>query len=107
MAFTVEITSNDDGTYTVTSEPEAQEGAEGMEMGQGMPPGGAPMEAPEAAEPAGQTVKTVKEALTVALAGLKNGGQLPDMAKQNAAFDEGFNGGPQAGGDLSKMRGGM
>jgi len=41
------------------------------------------------------------------LAGLKNGGQLPDMAKQNAAFDEGFNGGPQAGGDLGKMRGGM
>jgi len=107
MAFTVEITSNDDGTYTVTSEPEAQEGAEGMEMGQGMPPGGAPMEAPEAAEPAGQTVKTVKEALTVALAGLKNGGQLPDMAAQNAAFDEGFNGGPSAGGDMGKLRGGM
>lgn len=105
MAFTIEITANDDGSYTVSSEPEAQEGAEGMEMGQGMPPG-APMPE-EAAEPAGQTVKSVKEALTLALAGLKNGGQLPDMAKQNAAFDEGFNGGPQAGGDLGKMRGGM
>ena len=105
MAFTIEITANDDGSYTVSSEPEAQEGAEGMEMGQGMPPG-APMPE-EAAEPAGQTVKSVKEALTLALAGLKNGGQLPDMAKQNAAFDEGFNDGPSAAGDIGKMRGGM
>ena len=106
MAFTIEIMANDDGTYSVTSEPEAQEGAEGMEMGQGMPPGGAPMPE-EAAEPAGQTVRTVKECLTLALAGLKNGGQLPDMAKQNAAFDEGFAGGPSAGGDIGKLRGGM
>ena len=110
MAFTIEIMANDDGTYTVSSEPEAQEGTEGSEMGQGMPPG-APMQpgmaGPEEAEPAGQTFKSVKECLTVVLAGLKNGGQLPDMAKQNAAFDEGFNGGPQAGGDLGKMRGGM
>lgn len=101
MAFTIEITANDDQTYTVTSEPEMQEAAEGEQMQEA---GGAEQAMGEAP---GQTFKSVKECLTVVLAGLKNGGQLPDMAKQNAAFDEGFNGGPQAGGDLGKMRGGM
>ena len=102
MAFTIEITANDDQTYTVTSEPEMQESSDGEQMPEA---GGAEQDMGEA--PAGQTFKSVKECLTVVLAGLKNGGQLPDMAKQNAAFDEGFNGGPQAGGDLGKMRGGM
>lgn len=102
MAFTIEITANDDQTYTVTSEPEMQEAAEGEQMPEA---GGA--EQAMGGAPAGQTVKSVKEALTLALAGLKNGGQLPDMAKQNAAFDEGFNDGPSAAGDIGKMRGGM
>lgn len=101
MSFTIEITANDDQTYTVTSEPEMQEAAEGEQM----PEAGGAEQAMGA--PVGQTFKSVKECLTVVLAGLKNGGQLPDMAKQNAAFDEGFNGGPQAGGDLGKLRGGM
>jgi hypothetical protein len=71
---------------------------------------GAAAEAMEGAEPAEtgyQPAKNAKEALTMALYAIKNDGQLPDMAAQNAAFDEGFNGSPSAGGDMGKMRGGM
>jgi len=65
------------------------------------------MEGAKPAETGYQPAKNAKDALTMALFAIKNGGQLPDMAKQNAAFDEGFNDGPSAAGDIGKMRGGM
>lgn len=99
MSFTVEITANDDSTYTVSGEDEAAEGAEvSAAPGAGaMPPeaGAEPgMEAaaPEAAEPSGgQTVKTVKEALTLALAMLRDQSAASGQAADDD-FQSGFGG---------------
>jgi hypothetical protein len=104
MSFTVEITAEDDGSYTVASEPEAQESAEGMpgmDQGAVQPAPAAPGMPPEEmgmeeAERAGQNVKTLKEALTLALNALKNGGTMDDVNGQDAEFNAGF-GSPQGG----------
>lgn len=61
----------------------------------------------EAGESAYQPAKSIKDALTLALSAFRNDGVLPDMGAQNAAFDEGFGSGPNAGGDMGKMRGAM
>jgi hypothetical protein len=92
MSTTVCIMSLDEGQgFKVWVEaPEAQEAA-GMPAMPGMEPGAAPAEPTEEQESAGgQTVKTMKEALTLAMEALKTGGQMSDMNGQEQAFKDGF-----------------
>lgn len=114
--FTICITANDDNTYKVYVE-QANEADEGLDaevgaapamgkppMPQPMPT--APMGAPapmaedpaedpaeEASEPGAQTVKSIKDALTLALEALKNDGQMSDVNGQDKEFSAGFEGG--------------
>ena len=101
--FTVCIDANDDGTYRVYSETQANEAAEEGQPGMAAPampeqapampgaPGPMPPEEPaEASEPNSQTVQTVKEAVTLALEALKNQGSMSDVGAQQTAFDKSF-----------------
>ena len=111
--FTVCITANDDGTYKVYVEQAAEAGEAAPGAAPAMPP--TPMGAPpapmgkppmptmdaeagedpaeEANEPGAQTVKTIKDALTLALEALKNDGQMSDVNGQDNEFAAGFEGG--------------
>lgn len=99
--FTVCIDSNDDQSFTVYVEQEGEaepsEGAAPAGPGQPpVPPEAAPESGQEeAAEPGSQTVQTVKEALTIALEALKNGGKIMDVNQEQNSFNKAL--GPMQG----------
>ena len=77
-SYTIEIEVRQDGTFAVSVESGAQETAEGQ--------GG--MDDDKGAK----ECTTIKEALTVALGIVKNGGEMPDMGADDAAFMQGYGG---------------
>lgn len=78
-SYTIEIEVRQDGTFAVSVESGAQEAAEGQ--------GG--MDEDKAAK----ECTSVKQALTVALGIVKNGGEMPDQGADDAAFMQGYSGG--------------
>jgi len=77
-SYVIEIEVRQDGTFAVSVESGAQETAEGQ--------GG--MDDDKGAK----ECTTIKEALTVALGIVKNGGEMPDMGADDAAFMQGYGG---------------
>jgi len=77
-SYTIEIEVRQDGTFAVSVESGAQEAAEGQ--------GG--MDDDKGAK----ECTNVKEALTIALGIVKNGGEMPDMGADDAAFMQGYGG---------------
>ena len=102
--ITVCIQTQHDGQYKVwteaeeaTESPEASYSSAAPQTDPAAPAMATPPEAPEApedaedaAESAGQVVKSLKEALTLAMEALKSGGQMSDMNGQQKAFQDGF-----------------
>ena len=102
--ITVCIQTQHDGQYKVWTEaeeapesPEASYSSAAPQTDPAAPAMATPSEAPEApedaAENAGQVVKTLKEGLTLVMEALKSGGQMSDNAEQVAGFNEAFGGG--------------